>query len=373
MKLSLFNYNLPKELIAQTPAQPRDTSGLLVYDSNTHGITNDRFFNLPKYLRPSDVLVFNNTKVFPARLIMRKPAIRQAHGALQGGGKIEIFLLKEVKPYFWECLVGGRVGTALELSKTRTGRDLSLHGLKGQILKKFGDGRYLIKFNLTGKKFIDFIEKHGETPLPPYIKIPASPAGRQDNKNIKKQYQTIYAKYFGSVAAPTAGFHFTKKLLAHLKKIGVAEEFVTLHVGLGTFQPVKVDQIEKHKIHPELAFIDKKTCDFLNAAKKQGRRIIAVGTTSARTLEAATDKNGKLKPIKKEVNIFIYPGYKFKFVDALITNFHLPKSTLLMLVSAFLGQKKNKNFGIKAMQKIYATAVKKKYRFYSFGDAMLIE
>ena len=195
----------------------------------------------------------------------------------------------------------------------------------------------------------------------------------QENKNTRKQYQTVYAKYSGSVAAPTAGFHFTKKLLARLKKMGVAEEFVTLHVGLGTFQPVKVDQIEKHQMHAELANIDKKTCDFLNAAKKQGRRIIAVGTTSARTLEAATDKNGKLKPIKKEVDIFIYPGYRFKFVDALITNFHLPKSTLLMLVAAFLGQKKNKSAGIKARQKIYATAVRKKYRFYSFGDAMFVQ
>jgi S-adenosylmethionine:tRNA ribosyltransferase-isomerase len=347
MKLSLFNYNLPRELIAQTPKEPRDASGLLVYDRKSGKIEHDKFFNLPKYLQPNDVLVFNNTKVFPARLIMKKPT----------GGKIEIFLLKEVGGGKWECLIGG---------KLKSTKELEAKGLQGKIIGKVAESVWLIKFNLVGQKFLKFIEKYGETPLPPYIKT-------KDTKKIRAEYQTVYAKYFGSVAAPTAGFHFTKKLLAQLKKKGVAEEFVTLHVGLGTFQAVKVEQIEKHKMHAELASIDKKTCDFLNTAKRQGRRIIAVGTTSARTLEAATDKNGKLKPIKKEVDIFIYPGYKFKFVDALITNFHLPKSTLLMLVSAFLGQGKNKTAGIKAMRKIYATAVKKKYRFYSFGDGMMVE
>jgi S-adenosylmethionine:tRNA ribosyltransferase-isomerase len=360
MKLSLFNYHLPKELIAQTPAEPRDTAGLLVYNSNTQGITNDKFFNLPKYLQSGDVLVFNNTKVFPARLIMKKPT----------GGKIEIFLLKEIKSGVWECLVGGRLPAVVPMDiGTMTDKGqffLSLKNLKADVLKKFDDGRYLIKFNLTGEKFLKFIEKNGETPLPPYIKT-------KDNKNIRKKYQTIYAKYFGSVAAPTAGLHFTKKLLANLKKRGIQIEFATLHVGLGTFQPVKTDEIEKHKMHAEFAILDKETSARLNYYKKQGRRIIAVGTTSARLLEAVADKNGKLKPIKKEVNIFIYPGYKFKFVDALITNFHLPKSTLLMLVSSFLGQGKYKTAGIKIMQKIYATAIKKKYRFYSFGDGMLIE
>jgi len=353
MKLSLFDYNLPRELIAQTPKEPRDVSGLLVYDRKSGKIEHDRFFNLPRYLQPNDVLVFNNTKVFPARLIMQKPT----------GGKIEIFLLREIKNGLWQCLIGGRIKSTkkLEIRNQKSGQALC-----GQIIGKVAESVWLIKFNLTGKKFLKFIEKHGETPLPPYIKT-------KDNKKIRAEYQTIYAKHFGSVAAPTAGFHFTKKLLANLKKKDIAEEFVTLHVGLGTFQPVKVDQIEKHRMHAEFASIDKKTCDFLNAAKKQGRRIIAVGTTTARTLEAATDKNGKLRPIKKEVNIFIYPGYKFKFVDGLVSNFHLPKSTLLMLISAFLGQGKNKNFGIKTMRKIYVTAVRKKYRFYSFGDAMLIE
>lgn len=361
MNLSLFNYNLPRELIAQTPKEPRDTSGLLVYDRNTGGIINDRFFNLPKYLRPDDVLVFNNTKVFPARLIMHKPT----------GGKIEIFLLKEVGGGKWECLIGGKlkkIKNSVSSSRvpSRSGRwDLGLKNLKAIITGRVAESVWLIKFNLSEKKFCDFIEKYGETPLPPYIKT-------KDSRKIRAEYQTIYAKTLGSVAAPTAGFHFTKKLLARLKKMGVAEEFVTLHVGLGTFQPVKTDQIEKHQMHAELAVLDKATCARLNLAKKQGRRIVAVGTTSARLLEAATDKNGKLKPIRKDVNIFIYPGYQFKFVDALVTNFHLPKSTLLMLVAAFLGQHKNKSAGIKIMQKIYTTAVKKKYRFYSFGDCMFI-
>lgn len=367
MKLSLFDYNLPRELIAQTPKEPRDTSGLLVYDRKSNKIEHDKFLNLPKYLRPNDVLVFNNTKVFPARLIMKKPAMRQAHGALQGGGKIEIFLLKDVGGGKWECLVGGHLSAfARQLPINAPADKLQLFfvlgNLKANIIKKLDDGRWLIRFNLAGKKFFDFIEKHGETPLPPYIKT-------KDSKKIRGEYQTVYAKYFGSVAAPTAGFHFTKKLLANLKKKGIQIEFVTLHVGLGTFQAVKTERIEAHKMHAEWAEIDRKTCERLNRAKKEGQRIVAVGTTTARTLEAATDKKGKLKPIKKGVNIFIYPGYKFKFVDALVTNFHLPKSTLLMLVSAFLGQGK----GIKEMQKIYALAVKKKYRFYSFGDGMMIQ
>jgi S-adenosylmethionine:tRNA ribosyltransferase-isomerase len=365
MNLSLFNYNLPRELIAQTPAEPRDTSGLLVYERKTGALHHDKFFNLSKYLRADDVLVFNNTKVFPARLIMRKLT----------GGKIEIFLLKKIKSCFWECLIGGKIKDVRKLEITclpaRQGKQKTGTRLVGEIIKKIDESRWLIKFNLKEKKFFDFIDKYGEVPVPPYItKFARHSLGEGE---LRQKYQTVYAKYFGSVAAPTAGFHFTKKLLAQIKKMGIAEEFVTLHVGLGTFAPVKTEQIETHKMHAEVAQINKKTCDFLNAAKKEGRRIIAVGTTTARTLEAAVDKNCKLKPINKKVNIFIYPGYKFKFVDALMTNFHLPTSTLLMLVAAFLGQKKNKSAGIKIMQKIYAVAIKKKYRFYSFGDGMMIE
>lgn len=349
MELKDFNYILPTNLIAQTPTQPRDHSRLFVYDKKTNQTSHDQFYHLPFYLKPGDVLVLNNTKVFPARLIGRK----------ESGGKIEIFLLKNISHHTWQVLVGNKrkhQGTKIHFNKK----------LFGTLIKDNQDGTWVIKFNLSKKIFWQQINKIGQTPLPPYIK-----------KNTKlANYQTIFAQKNGSVAAPTAGLHFTKKLINQLKKQDIHIEYITLHVGLGTFAPVKTNDITKHHLHAEWVEVDKKTAKKLNLAKKSGKRIIAVGTTSVRTLEALAKKQKKkyiIEPAKTWVNIFIYPGYKFKFVDAIITNFHLPKSSLLMLVAAFLTKRKNKRAGISKLQKIYKLAIKRKYRFYSFGDAMLIQ
>ncbi len=341
MKLSEFDFNLPKNLIAQKPASPRDASRLMVLNREKQLIFHDRFYNLEKYLRRGDVLVLNNSKVLPARLIGRKKT----------GGKVEILLLRQISSAGWECLVGfvpvvKQVGLKIKFS----------HGLDGEILKRVGDTA-VIKFNLSGAKLMEQILKIGQPPTPPYIKV------KGQNLKVKSWYQTVYAKCLGSVAAPTAGMHFTKKLLAKLKKMGVQIEYVTLHVGLGTFQPVKVDDITKHKIHSEYFELDKKTAERLNDAKRNGQRIIACGTTTVRVLESCV-QNGKLRAKNSETNIFIYPGYKFKFIDALLTNFHVPKSTLIMLVAAFAGKK--------FVDRAYQAAIQKKYRFYSFGDAMLI-
>jgi len=347
MKTSLFDYNLPKELIAQKPISPRDHSRLLVLDRKTKGIQHKHFYDLPGFFKRGDVLVFNDSKVFPARLWVKK----------ETGGKLEVLLLNQKGKNTWECLLGGKV--------RRIGLEFSIGRLKGRVINKLNGGIWFVRFNLTGNKFWQELFKHGVTPTPPYIKK----LFKKDK--LAKEYQTIYAKKIGSVAAPTAGFHFTKRLLKKLEKIGIQFEFVTLHVGYGTFQPVKVDDIEKHKMHPEFIEAKKEVLERLKKAKKEKRRIIAVGTTSIRVLETIMSKFLKHKPYAinhKPINTFIYPGYKFKFADCLITNFHLPKSTLLMLVSAFI-DKKN---GIKIIKKAYSGAIKKKYRFYSFGDAMLI-
>ncbi len=349
MLVSSFNYHLPKQLIAQKPIKPRDRSRLLILNRQNKKISHYHFFELGKFLKRGDVLVLNNTKVFPARLMGKKIT----------GGKIEIFLLKKINNQIWECLLGGhnrKIGLKINFSQK----------LKGEVInpvretnfsngvKKLPTGIWQIKFNYGGQKLEKIINQIGQTPTPPYIKTAAS----------KKDYQTVYAKKTGSVAAPTAGFHFTKKLIGQLKKQGIQFEFVTLQVGYGTFQSVKVKKIEEHQIHPEFAILDNQTAERLNLAKQQGRRIIAVGTTTVRVLESFI-KNNNLTAEKKWLNIFIYPGYQFKFTDALITNFHLPQSTLLMLVAAFGGRN--------LILKIYQTAVRKKYRFYSFGDAMLIK
>ncbi|HOZ36919.1 MAG TPA: tRNA preQ1(34) S-adenosylmethionine ribosyltransferase-isomerase QueA [bacterium] len=341
MKLKLFDYNLPKELIAQKQIKPRDYSRLLVISKKKKSLKHAHFFELEKYLESGDVLVFNNSKVFPARIRFDR-------------GRKEIFLLKDLGKGSWEVM-----GKKLRFKIYDLG--FKNNNLKCEVLEKTGEGSYIVKFGLQGKKFFEWLEKHGETPLPPYIKV-------KDTKKIREDYQTVYAKEKGSVAAPTAGLHFTKRLLARLKKKGVKMEFVTLHVGLGTFQPVKTEKIEDHKLHSEYVILDKKTADRLNQHKKEGRRIIAVGTTSCRVLEAVSElSKGKYKVVagSRWVNIFIYPGYKFKFVDGLITNFHLPKSSLLMLVSALAGRK--------FIMDVYRKAVKKKYRFFSFGDGMLIK
>jgi S-adenosylmethionine:tRNA ribosyltransferase-isomerase len=346
MKLSLFDYKLPKNLIAQKQIKPRDASRLMIINltslrlrgagKKTKKIGHDFFYNLDKYLSENDVLVFNNSKVIPARI--------------KFGQTGEIFLLNELKSGEWEVM--GRK-LRFKIYDLRFKNIL----LKCEIIKRLKNGNWLARFNYKGKKFRQILERIGETPTPPYIKTP-------DSTQKRKDYQTIYAKVEGSVAAPTAGLHFTQRIFGKLKSKGVKCEFVTLHVGLGTFAPVKIDRIEEHRMHSEYAVLDEVTTRRLNNYKKQGKRIVAVGTTSARVLEALANKKGQLKAGSKWVDIFIYPGYKFRFVDALITNFHLPKSTLLMLVSALAGRK--------FILRVYQEAIKSKYRFYSFGDGMLI-
>ncbi len=335
MKLKRFDYNLPKKLIAQKPIRPRDHSRLMILNRKNQTIKHDYFYNLGKYLKPDDVLVANNSKVIPARLYGIKPT----------GGKIEILLLKRLDSKNWETIIKGKVKPGLKIKFN--------HNLFGVLISLVSTQIWQIKFNLSGPTLTRAIYRSGQTPTPPYIK-------RLSNL---KEYQTIYAKHPGSAAAPTAGFHFTKKLISKLKKQGIQFEFVTLHVGLGTFQPVRTENIEAHKMHPELAELRKEVADKLNQSKTNNQRIIAIGTTATRVLESFCSYK-KLQANSGWLNLFVYPGYQFKFIDGLITNFHLPKSTLLMLVAAFAGQK----FIFRA----YQQAIKKKYRFYSFGDAMLI-
>lgn len=350
MKLSDFDYNLPSEMIAQRPASPRDSSKLMLVDYKSKKIGNHIFKELPDFLEKGDILVFNNTKVFPARL-WGKREIYFYKGSKQGGGRIQIFLLTKHSKNVWNVLVGSRrrhVGLEINFAKN----------FKGKLIKQIDNSVWQMRFNKTGKELDNLIDKYGNVPIPPYIKTPDS------GSKLKQEYQTIYAKKRGSVAAPTAGFHFTKRILNKLQKKGVIFKYVTLHVGLGTFESVREKKIEDHQMHSEFGILNKKTAQFLNKAKKNGQRIIIVGTTTVRVVEAFANKNGILKANKKWIDIFIYPGYKFKFVSNLLTNFHLPKSTLLMLVSALAGK-----FLIK---KAYKKAIQDKYRFYSFGDSMLI-
>ncbi|MDP3964345.1 MAG: tRNA preQ1(34) S-adenosylmethionine ribosyltransferase-isomerase QueA [bacterium] len=340
MKLSLFDFHLPPDRIAQKPVRPRDQSRLLVLNRKTGAISHRHFFEITEYLKSGDVLVLNNTKVFPARLNARK----------ESGGKIEVFLLKPVSANTWECLLGGkgrRVGLEISMEKQRFG------GLKGVVIKHLTNGTWHIRFNRSGAKLRAAIHRLGTAPTPPYVK-------RLSNL---KEYQTVFAKKSGSVAAPTAGFHFTNRLMNRIRTLGVQIEYVTLHVGYGTFQPVKETTIERHRMHPEHLEMSKAVYQRLVKAKREGRRIIAVGTTTVRTLESLPRQLTN-QQISQSTNIFIIPGYKFKMTDAMITNFHLPKSTLFILVSAFAGRTK--------VLKAYETAIKKHYRFYSFGDAMLI-
>ncbi len=337
-KKSDFYYDLPEELIAQTPAEPRDSSRLLVYKRDG-GVTEHKIFkNVTDYLRVGDVLVINNTKVLPARLFART----------ENGGAVEVLLLKRLDRDDWEvlvkpgkkCTVGKKLTVSDELSLTVTGITES--------------GERIVKFEYDGI-FEEIIERIGTMPLPPYIKTKL--------KN-KERYQTVYAKTDGSAAAPTAGLHFTPELLQKIRDMGVEIAEVLLHVGLGTFRPVKEDIITDHKMHSEYYEVSEKAAEIINKAKLEGRRIIAVGTTSVRTLESAADENGFLRACNGNTQIFIYPPYKFKCVDALITNFHLPESTLIMLVAAMTGREEILN--------LYKTAVGERYRFFSFGDAMMI-
>lgn len=339
MKTALFDYYLPEELIAQTPVEPRDHSRLLVYNRQTKEILHKHFYDIVDFLKPDDILVVNNTKVIPARL----------YGEREGThGKVELLLLKRRDLTHWDVILKpgktARIGTVYNFSDK----------LKGTITEIGDDGQRTIEFSFDGV-FENILSEIGQMPLPPYIK---------EKLKDKSRYNTVYSKVDGSAAAPTAGLHFTKPLLEKIKGMGVTIAEVLLHVGLGTFRPVKVDDTDEHVMHSEYYEVTQETADLLNNAKKTGRRIIAVGTTSVRVLESATDDDGVIHAGHDNTNIFIYPPYKFKTVDALITNFHLPKSTLLMLVSAFADREE--------MLRVYETAVKEKYRFFSFGDATFI-
>lgn len=340
MKVSDFNYNLPKELIAQVPIKNRDQSRLMVLDRENKTIEHKIFKDIIDYLQPGDCLVRNNTKVIPARLYGVKE---------ETGANVEFLLLKRVDGDIWEVMV--KPGKKLMPGvRVEFGNGL----LKAEILEKLEDGNRKVKFEYNGI-FNEILNEIGLMPLPPYI---------HEKLKEKDRYQTVYAKYEGSAAAPTAGLHFTDELFEKLKEKGVEVANVTLHVGIGTFRPVKVENIEEHDMHSEHFYIKSEDAEKINKAKREGHRVIAVGTTSCRVLESIADENGYVKEVEGDTNIFIYPGYKFKCLDALITNFHLPESTLIMLVSALAG----KDFIMKA----YEEAVKEQYKFFSFGDAMFI-
>lgn len=333
-----FYYDLPEELIAQSPVEPRDSSRLLVYDRATKKTEHKIFTDIVGYLKKGDVLVLNNTRVLPARL----------YAQTENGGAVEVLLLKRLDMDKWEVLVKPgkkcKIGTRLTVSDELS---LMIEGITDS-------GERIVKFIFDGV-FEEILDRVGNMPLPPYIKK------KLEDKN---RYQTVYAKCDGSAAAPTAGLHFTPSLLNKIKEMGVEIAEVLLHVGLGTFRPVKEEIITDHKMHSEYYEVSETAAEIINRAKREGRRIIAVGTTSVRTLESAADENGLLTPCSGNTEIFIYPPYKFKIVDAVITNFHLPESTLIMLVSALTGREE--------ILSVYKTAVENKYRFFSFGDAMMI-
>ena len=336
---SSYFYDLPEELIAQTPVEPRDSSRLLVYDKNKDKIEHKHFYNIIDYLNKGDVLVINNTRVLPARLYGYKE---------ETGAKIEILLQKRIDLKTWEVIAKPfkrlKENTIIVFSEK----------LSCKIIEKYTYGSCKIEFIFDGV-FEQRLSEVGQMPLPPYI---------HEKLNDKERYQTIYSKVEGSSAAPTAGLHFTPELLKAIKNKGVEIVEVLLHVGLGTFRPVKEDNILNHEMHSEYIEMSQENADIINRAKKEKRRVIAVGTTSIRVLESCVNEEGKIVPQKRETNIFIYPSYEFKIVDALITNFHLPESTLIMLISAFNGYDQT--------MKIYKEAVKEKYRFFSFGDAMFL-
>ncbi len=341
MKTSDFYYELPERLIAQHPLEQRDSSRLLHVDKESGSLEHRHFTDILDYLRPGDTLIMNNTRVLPCRI----------YGVKQDTGAVVEFLLLSQKEYdTWECLCGpgkrAKVGT-----KFTFGEGL----LECEVIDVLDDGNRIVKFLFEGN-FFAILDEIGQMPLPPYI---------TEKLEDKERYQTVYSKELGSAAAPTAGLHFTPELMKRIEDMGVNIGYVTLHVGLGTFRPVKVDDVTKHKMHSEHYWLTQETADLINNTKKNGGRIISVGTTSCRTLEAVASKyNGEIRADEDSTEIFIYPGYKFKCIDALITNFHLPESTLIMLVSAFLGYDKTMS--------AYNEAVKEEYRFFSFGDSMMI-
>ncbi|HDN2462541.1 TPA: tRNA preQ1(34) S-adenosylmethionine ribosyltransferase-isomerase QueA [Clostridioides difficile] len=341
MKTSDFKFDLPQELIAQVPIDDRASSRLMVLDKETGNIEHKVFRDIIEYLNPGDCLVLNNTRVIPARLIGEK---------LETGGKIEFLLLKRTEEDTWQALVKpgkrAKVGTKFSFGNGK---------LIGEVVDLSDEGSRIIKFHYDGI-FEEILDELGNMPLPPYI------TARLDEK---ERYQTVYSKHNGSAAAPTAGLHFTEELLNKIKEKGVDIAFVTLHVGLGTFRPVKVEDVLNHKMHSEYYMVSQEAADKINRAKENGKNVICVGTTSCRTIESACNEDGKMKETSGWTEIFIYPGYKFKVLDKLITNFHLPESTLIMLVSAICGKDNVLN--------AYNEAVKERYRFFSFGDAMIIK
>lgn len=343
MKKSDFYYDLPENLIAQTPLTPRNTSRMLTLNKDNGKILHSHFYNLPEFLQRGDCLILNDTRVLPARLF----GVKQETGAL-----VEFVLLKQHRENVWEALAGpgkrAKPGTRFVF-----GDGL----LYADVLEATEGGNRLICFSYDGNNFYEILDQVGQMPLPPYI---------TEKLLDKERYQTVYSREPGSAAAPTAGLHFTPEMLLSIEDMGIKIGYVTLHVGLGTFRPVKEDDIENHKMHSEHYYMPKETADLINETKQNGRRIICVGTTSCRTLEsvASVSENGILKECSGDTAIFIYPGYEFKCMDALITNFHLPESTLIMLVSAFAGYENVMN--------AYKTAVDEEYRFFSFGDAMFI-
>lgn len=346
MKLSDFYYDLPEELIAQHPTEKRDESRLLVLDRKTGNVEHRVFKDIVEYLTPNDCLVINETRVIPARI----------YGVKKGTeSKVEILLLKDMGDNKWEVLVKPgkkcKVGTVLEFGKKENGEVL----IEATVLDILEDGNRIVELKYDGV-LNALLDEIGVMPLPPYI---------HEKLKEKERYQTVYSRVEGSSAAPTAGLHFTKELLKQIEDMGVKIAKVTLHVGLGTFRPVKEENIEDHKMHSEYYEIDKEACDIINSTKANGGKVFCVGTTSCRTVESAADENGFLVPQKGNTEIFIYPGYKFKVLDNLITNFHLPESTLLMLISALANRE--------MILDTYKIAVEKKYRFFSFGDAMLIK
>ncbi len=340
MKKSDFWFDLPEELIAQTPLDKRDESRLLVVDKNTGALEHKSFHDLPSLLRKGDCLVLNDSRVLPARLL----------GSRESGGAVEILLLKDLGENRWECL--SRPGR-----KTRPGTKLIFGNgeLKAEVKEVTEGGNRIVEFYYEGI-FLEVLERLGKMPLPPYI---------HEELKDSERYQTVYSKELGSAAAPTAGLHFTNELLDEIRAKGVKTAFVTLHVGLGTFRPVKEERISEHVMHTEYISVSEEAASVINSRRAAGGRIVCVGTTSCRTLESAADADGIIRPFSGDTGIFIYPGYRFRATDALITNFHLPKSTLLMLVSAFSSRER--------MLAAYRTAVAERYRFFSYGDAMLIK
>lgn len=340
MKTSDFYYDLPEELIAQDPLEDRTASKLLVLDRKTGAVKHKIFSDVIDYLNEGDCLVINNTRVIPARLIGEKEGT---------GGKVEVLLLKRRANDVWETLV--KPGKKLKPGAKITFGD---GRLRAEVLEVVEEGNRLVKFYYEGI-FEEILDSLGEMPLPPYI---------THKLEDKEMYQTVYAKFDGSAAAPTAGLHFTKELLNKIEEKGIKIASITLHVGLGTFRPVKVDDVNNHHMHTEWYEVNAEAAEIINETKRNGGRVICVGTTSCRTIESVADENGYMKAKTGETDIFIYPGYKFKVMDGLITNFHLPESTLVMLVSAFAGKEN--------VLSAYETAVKEKYRFFSFGDAMIL-